>query len=1059
MKHLKKILIALTILTLLVSAAVVVISAEDGSVDELRTLYNRVDANYSDGKGKSEQLTRAYTYLTEKPIAPDAEGFAELLAEMQAKSVEVAGMLYKEVLIGFPEGSIDNLNAVYAHFEKCPPAEDTPGYAEMLAQLMADNAAIIEDCYNLATNASTPVMQARVYLTSLFEQLAYKPLDEENDEYATLLAQCKAAALAAADAIYADYLANAAGEADTDEKYLARYNAAGTLKYFLTQVVLPDNADAKAMIQNSASAYKAAAAEKQARLEALDSVADFGSYDLTEYRQVINLEEGKAFSAINPNATNYGEVRTDPETGNKYFTLVQGAESSHLYVEPQNKTDELGLVHNVDMMFSDNFYGCEFVTREPSIGMGSLFQFIDADRSGDIELQKLNCGVYLNGGTSSIKGLVTPNVWFTLSVTFDYNERTGSVYVNYVKVMDINYTQYKFTGFRIGKSGTHQEISLDNYDVYQGTDIRIWDKFEKMNDEQKFMFYVDYFTNSEYNPTNRNNAYLKARELIQIVPDSDTLTPYKDRFIACNYEDDIKKPAMALNLESIKAMVKELPTTVTSETRADVALQLQAIDDFIAKNNELINRADNSEGGYLAQVAILDAMRTAIERVIDAEDFITAVSKFKRATSYASMSKHAAVAESIWVKAGYAFDENGEINANIGYVANDPVVLAFEKDYLNDKDVLPEDENYKTVFEYYMEFAATIAERVKYENSKRIIDCISFITSLDGYEPTEEFWSENIDYISKYVTIIRDLIYARNVEVANNFDLSYAGLSYALETFYTIDEYCYKALQQEHVAVISEQLEKFVSTDSYIEKTGICTYLNAYIAENELAVYLDEDDNFIYNEELVANVREAVAPEVAELENLLYVYIMYSGELEAQEADYAAVLAANTQYFIDTVKVLTSVVTYTEKAEILDLASLYYYSMNVDSEEAQEAIEIYNTIYDEVLGESLVARDFMINALTIALLGEADEEELEDINVKETLYSLLIEGSYIRSDVNAEIPGVPESIEIFDAAIENYNQTVQKVNSDIAEVNGITCAVRTNSVLYAALAVIAGFVK
>ena len=452
MKHLKKILIALTILTLLVSAAVVVISAEEGTVGDLRTLYERV-ANYSDGKGKSEQLARAYAYLDEKPIAPDAEGYAELLAEMQAKSVEVAELLYTAVVTGDPEGSFKNLNAVYAHFEKCPPAEDTPGYAEMLDKLMKDNAAIIQDSYNLAVSAATPVMKARVYLTSLFEQLTYKPLDEEVEEYATLLAQCKAAALAAADVIYGEYLANEAGDADTDAKYLARYNAAGTLKHFLSQVVLPDTDEAKAMTQNSVAAYKVVMAEKQARLEALDSVADFGSYDLTEYRQIINLEEGKSFNAINPNATNYGEVRTDPETGNKYFTLVQGSESSHLYVEPQNKTDELGLVHNVDMMFSDNFFGCEFVTREPSIGMGALFQFIDEDRSGDIGLRTSACGVHLAGNSNDLKGLVTPNVWFTLSVTFDYNERTGSVYVNYVKVMDINYTQYKFTGFRIGKYG------------------------------------------------------------------------------------------------------------------------------------------------------------------------------------------------------------------------------------------------------------------------------------------------------------------------------------------------------------------------------------------------------------------------------------------------------------------------------------------------------------------------------------------------------------------------------------------------------------------------------
>lgn len=1053
MKNLKKILIALSILALLVSAAVIVISAEDGSVDDLRTLYTRVE-NYSDGKGKSEQLTRAYAYLEEKPIAPDAEGFAELLAEMQLKSVEVAGMLYKAVTSD-PIASLDNVNAVYKHFEKCPPAEDTEGYQEMLDTLMADNAACIEAAYAIAANASTSAHNSRVYLKKIFAQLEYKPLDEE--EYASTIAKCQAKALDAAQTLYNEYNANVVDDpaADTDMKYLARYNAACQLKSFLGEVVLPDSDEAKSFAQNAKAIYSSAVNEKQKRLEALDSVADFGSYDLTEYRQVINLDEGKAFSAINPNATSYGEVRTDEETGNKYFALHYGSEGTHLYVEPQNKTDELGLVHNVDMLFSDDFYSCGFQTRQPSYVVHSIFTF-SGDRQGNIRLS------FNNGSAAAdvdLAKLVTPNVWFTLSLTFDYYERTGSLYVNYVKVGEIKYHgDATFTGYRIGVNTVNQEILLDNYDVYQGTDVRIWDKFEKMTDEQKFMFYVDYFTNDSYNPTNRNSAYLKARELISIIPDSDTIQSYKDRFTGCNYEDDIKKPAMELNLQTIKTMVAALPTTVNSATRAAVATQLDEIDEFIAKNNELINRADNSEGGYLAQVAILDSLRTAIQRVIDVEDFITAVSKFKRATSYASMSKHAAVAESIWNKAGYAIDAEGNINASIEYVAADPVVATFEQEQLNEKDVLPEDPAYKTVFEYYQEFAATIAERVKYENSKRIIDCISFITNMEGYEATEEFWSANIEYISKYITIVRDLIYSRNVVVANNFDIEYNGVAYALETFYKIDAYCYKALQQEHIDVISAQLEKFVSTSSYIEKTGICTYLKAYIAENELAVYLDEDENFVYNTDLVDSVYEAVVDEIADLESLLYVYTLYNGELESQMADYEAVLAANTQYFIDTVKVLTSVVSYEDKREILDTAALYYYSMNVDSEEAMNAVEIYTNILDEVEADEYVANQFIITVMALEILDDSD---------KAYHYALLTEAAYLYESVDAQVVDAfaedageedKDYIAIFWEKISDYSDYVYKVNSDVEDVNGFTCAVRANSALYTALSVIANIV-
>ena len=1068
MKHLKKILIALTILTLLVSAVAVVISAEDGNLAELQKQYDWVDEKYSDAKGKSEQLTRAFNYLTEKPIDPATEGFAELLAKMQVKSVEIALALRYEPMKGDPLTSITCIERVYDHLKKCPPAEDTEGYAALIELLAEDTATVAADVHSIAAGGSVSAMKSRNYLATLFAHLANRPLDET--KYGEVVNQCKEDAFAAALVIYDEYEANAAGDADTDQKYLNRYNSAGTLYYFLNQVVLPDTDEAKTLVNNASAAYKATLNEKQQRLELLDSQADFASYDLTEYHQIINLEEGKSFSAINPNATNYGEVRTDPVTGNKYFTLVQGAESSHLYVEPQNKTDELGLVHSVDMMFGDNFYGCEFVTREPSVGMGSLFQFIDEDRSGDIGLRTSTCGVHLPGNANDLKGLVTPNVWFNLSVTFDYNERVGSVYVNYVKVLELNYTQYKFTGFRIGKSGTNQQISLDNYEVYQGTDVRIWDKFEKMNDEQKFMFYVDYFTVTEeedasrFSPTNRSNAYLKARELMSTIPDTDAVMPYKELFLSCNYEDDIRKPAMADNLKLIKAMVAELPaiTTITSATRGAVALQLDEIDAFIDKNNELINKADNSEGGYLEQVAILDSARDAIARVISAEKFITAVNKFKRATSYASMSKHAATAAAIWADAGYGFEEDGTPNANIAFVQADPVITEFETTQLNPEEVLPED--YKTVFEYYLEFAATIAERVKFENSKRIIDCIAYITALEGYEATEEFWAENIDYISKYVTIIRDLIYSRNVAVVNNYDLNYTGIQMALNTFYQLDAYCYEALQQQHIDVISTQLENFVSTDSFIEKNGICTYLKAYIAENELAVYLvwdEENKTFetVYNNDIVDSVYAEIVDEVAELENLLYVYTLYNSELTAQEADYAAVLSANTRYFIDTVKVLTSVVSYADKREILNTATLYYYGMNVDSDEAKAAIAIYNEILEDVEDDEAVAVEFLECIDKIYELSE--EEELTASEIKNATYLLLVEGLRVRQFVDAEIVNAATGYDViadFDGGVAAYNEYVAKINSDVENVNGFTCAVRTNSVLYSALAVIANIV-
>ena len=58
-----------------------------------------------------------------------------------------------------------------------------------------------------------------------------------------------------------------------------------------------------------------------------------------------------------------------------------------------------------------------------------------------------------------------------------------------------------------------------------------------------------------------------------------------------------------------------------------------------------------------------------------------------------------------------------------------------------------------------------------------------------------------------------------------------------LVLFADLDAFFYEALQQSHVAVFEQQLERFLETSSFIEKMGICTYLAGYLAENDIALY------------------------------------------------------------------------------------------------------------------------------------------------------------------------------------------------------------------------------
>ena len=917
-----------------------------------------------------------------------------------------------------------------------------------MADVDAKNVELIGTLYEEANASGLALFKQQTIYATIFEQLAYKPIDKNDN--ADLIAKCKAGAFSVAQAIYNNYESNlvANGDTDTSAKYFARVSAAGTLKYFLGLIDIT-GVDGAADFNTKANAAIAAAADEvsQKRTD-LDDQADFAQYDLVDGRQHITLEDGKTLSTTNSNSTNMGLINTDAK-GNKYFTLHYGSEKSHLFTEPSLKTDDLGLVLSMDLMFDSNFVGMEFVARQPSVVMQTLFTMSCSNRDGNILLRPVKGSsggnsYNLEGTQKELTGVIVPNVWFNLTVTFDNIERKGDVYINYEKVLTIDYHEtIKFGGYRIGMSSVNQELSIDNIDFFQGTQFRIWDKFQNKSDNELFKFFVDYCTNEKYTATNRNAAYLRARELKSSIGSSAELDEYKARFDALDYEEDVKKPAMKANLEEITKMVDRIrfvevdgelvEKKIDSTNRLDVALQVQAVEQFITKNAELINRAD---ADYLVQADLINGLKNSIQRVIYAEDFITAVSKFYRTTTTASasnsMSKHAAVAKGIYDLAKYGVD------GNIQYVENDPVVREFEKN-INVKDALPTDEGYITVFEYYLTFVDLIAERVKLENSGMIIDCIGFITSLEGYEATEEFWGANIDFISMYVRIIREIV------VINNYNADVEGVEDAIAAYYELDAYFYELLQQQHIDVISEQLQNYLATSSYIEKKGFCAYIADYVLENDLV---------IYNDNLSDIVAAEVSDEALALNELMYLYNQYLEELESQEADYASILEANTVAFIGTVKTMTSVVTYTELKPLVELAGTYYYGMNTDSAEAKEAVALYNSYVEFINDSERNAEYFIKFASEINNLDAYEENAREEV-----LYNALVTCATLVDFVNTEVEGVTEAVELYTAAAEEYNARVSQIIADINGMSGVAFAVRADFVVNTALAIVAGFMN
>ena len=1074
MKNLKKILIALAVVALLVSSVAFIVSAEgeyNGELKKLYDYYNKVDSTATASK-QATSLAEAYSYMNGNPIDPDSTydvkvgsgdeattvtvTYAEVVAMINTKSVEIGELLVAEIgKATTADARFTATKELLAHIAACP-AEGTAGYTELLAKAAEKNAAVAAERYDLAV-AATSADTKQKYVVALCEHIATYPLDATAN--ADLIANIKALACGIAADLYTAWAAIPASHADAgfnadgtckycggtetsadSTHYFNRYNGIYKAKYYIAQISLLVNnkmasgisAEESAVVKNILAGCDTMDAAMLAKQLALDAQASFDEYDYGKPYLAYDCETS-LMSSVNANTDCYSHAATDI-FGNKYQNIHYGAAGVHCYVEPQpgNKNAyQLGMVIEWDHLFSESFSGIEYVCREPSVGMVTPFTMNGAN--GVITIANSTApNSALNVQSVTNKIAVTSNVWTHFTLTYDDATKTGKLYVNYEYVCDLEFSNiYKFVGFRMGKTVTNQDHGYDNWKVMNGSTYRIWDKFEKMSESDKFNYYVNYMVNSENPSLSRNSAYNRAKLLYATIKNNASLAAACEASLAaydaCDYDADIKKPAMAENLGILSGKVDELlAMAVTSSNTAAVNTAIEDINSFVSVNGELINKGDTSEGGYQSLMMKVNTVKADLIKIENIVAFVDALKKFERATTYASMSKYAEAAQAVYVIAGY---ENAD---NVAFIEKDPVVLSFEATI--NGDTAADDEAYITLFEYYETVAEKIALRSLYENSKRIISCMNFVTSMEGYEATVEFWTANAEYISDYVNIAREIV------SAGNYDASVAGIEDAVATFYALDVCFYELLQQQHIAVIEEQLAKYLATEIYIDKVGVCAVVAQYLAENDIAVY---------NTNMTAEVAAAVADEIAKLEDLIIVYNVYNDELTAQADDYTAVLAQNTQYFINTINHMTTVLTYAELKPLFDKATGYYYSTDVNSAEAAAAAEKYIAYREQLEAYETNGAIFvgLVNGLYEAKLLEGVERE-------DAIYAILVDCIAYVDLVDEGVKGVASAMAAYEDALAAYNAELEIVNSDISESAKITCAVRTGSISNIVLAIV-----
>lgn len=771
-----------------------------------------------------------------------------------------------------------------------------------------------------------------------------------------------------------------------------------------------------------------------AQREKLDMKAPLSEYDLAR-EHFFTHEDGKIYtSSLSQNSDKSASHTIKSEGDNRYAELAVTTSASP-YFNLKLTGTEMGFVVEMDLMspgalnFQLNFtqdgltYGERVTTRALLIKNGQL-QYI----FGDYSSTRNDAGFpgYQEGVHEPIT--FTPGEWTHFTLVMDVENLEMEVLIDYVSLgrkpiitaasASGKEDTCKFTELRFQSPAKDSTICYDNLQSYAGTAIRTYDKFVDMASEDKFNYYVDYAMDDSCDPVDRLYAFYAAENLKPFVGEASNA--HKEKFEGFDVSD-IERVARETHIQNIESIVSGIDVdAMNSKTVAEIGISIDAANAYIEANRLYIDQASDR---FIAANDILVAAAEKREWLGVLSEYIKDIGRFHRATSLASLERHLE-----------ALNEKYDIlrldkDKEAALAESDPVAQDFVKQMMADESVMTLVPNI-TFIGYYTEYIpARMHQQLCIENTQKILDCISFIELLvpGGAEMEEtayfeallEAALENADYVDPYMVVVRAIVNAET------YVFETEGVERALRIFEILDEMFFETLQTQHFATIKAQLDRYVKTDSYIEKAGICTFVRNYIEENGVDMSGAEGIQYMYA-----------------LEN-------YENELEAYMVDYEAILASNTAAFIGTVQKMSAYRTYAELKPLYDEAiANYYYSMNVDSEEVKAAIAEFE-VYEAMI------TDWEYNAAMF--LGYV--ETLESARRTSHKYRALVNCASYVDALDEGVEGVSEALEIYEEKLAEYNEFIGGINGEIVETMDVSSAIRINSVTAAILAVVQNLIS
>lgn len=592
--------------------------------------------------------------------------------------------------------------------------------------------------------------------------------------------------------------------------------------------------------------------------------------------------------------------------------------------------------------------------------------------------------------------------WTHIIIVLDPVEYKYTMYIDYVLIGTVDLVHNNTTnpltatGLRLNLQTKDTSVSFDNIQYYIGSSYRIHDKFASMTEDDKFKYYVDFFSNEDYAPVGRAVAYNKAKSIVDSYRGVAGFESYVQAYDLFDYDSIFSPEAKAAKLAKlVEDMNNSGAELINTKTYESVAANLKLLEVYMAEESYYLDQSTFEYNDVKARIANGYA---EIERVKNLLDLIDVLELFTKANTVAGMTRRAAAVTAAYEKCDFTDVDN------YAKASNDPAIIAFLKTVGDDI----------TLSMFYNEvIPQAIANRTTFENASKIVKgvekLVALVENADELSDTALLEAvmaaakENYDYANAYMTAIRN-----NIK-ADNYDKSYEGLDEAIAIFDYLDVYFYQLVVEDQLAVIKGQLDRYSLTDSYIDKLGVVTYVRNYIAENSV----DLKDSLI-------------APYYTML-------LAFEEELKSYEDEYKSILESNTAAFIAIVERMSAFVEYKDIKPLYDEAlNNYFYNMNQDSEAAKAAVATFN-VYDSIVKATEENSKLFVAAA----------EKLSAATKTKAIYLALVECAAYVDGVDSSIEGVAAALQVYNAKLSAYNAKINPVNDQIDETSNVVCSVRT----------------